>query len=110
MSGLLGVRFFICPEKFSLILKRFSTASSNSKWNNLLTERRSKYLHHQHLLKRESETTMIGQPKTKQELLAALQRESAIKVETTLEGSPREVAAKIETLKAATIQVIVLKT
>ena len=52
---------------------------------------------------------MIGQPKTKQDLLTALQRESSIKVETTLEGSPREVAAKIATLKAPTIEVIVLK-
>lgn len=52
---------------------------------------------------------MIGQPKTKQELLTALQRESAIKVEVTLEGSPREVAAKIAALRLPTIQVVVLK-
>jgi hypothetical protein len=53
---------------------------------------------------------MIGQPKTKQDLLTALQRESSIKVETTFEGSPREVASKIASLRLPSIQVIVLKT
>jgi hypothetical protein len=53
---------------------------------------------------------MLGEPKTKQELIAALQKEPRLTVETVIEGSPKDVSAKIASLRLPSIQVIVLKT
>ena len=56
------------------------------------------------------ETPMLTKPKSKYELINQLQKAQSVKVEEILEGSPREVAAKIAALRLPTIQVIVLKT
>ena len=53
---------------------------------------------------------MLTKPKSKYELINQLQKAQSVKVEEIFEGSPREVAAKISSLRLATIQVIVLKT
>jgi ketopantoate hydroxymethyltransferase len=51
---------------------------------------------------------MLGEPKTKQELIAALQKEPRLTVETVIEGTPKEVASKIASLRKLSIQVIVI--
>jgi len=51
---------------------------------------------------------MLGEPKNKQELIAALQKEPRIAVQAVIEGTPKEVAAKIAALRNSSIQVIVI--